>query len=115
MHTKNGIETESVKVLYFDRWWLLICILILDLVNRGHCIAFVAVTNKAAEYYDQTGDTIDLIVIVSSAIVFPFYFICAYVVEAWGLKTCLRFGATLTAMGRRYGLYQYYIIIKSRF
>jgi hypothetical protein len=71
-----------------------------DIVNRGHCIAFASVTNKSAKYYDQPGDRIDLIVIVSYAVGVPCFIICAYVVEAWGLKLSLKFGAILTGIGR---------------
>jgi hypothetical protein len=79
---------------------MLITILIVDVVNRGHCIAFASVTSQTAKYYDQPGDKIDLIVIISYAVGVPCYLVCAYVVEAWGLKISLRCGAILTAAGR---------------
>ena len=77
----------------------MVTILIVDIVNRGHCIAFASVTNKSAKYYDQPGDKIDLIVIVSYAVGVPCFIVCAYVVEASGLKLSLRFGSILTGIG----------------
>ena len=89
-----------MPTLYFDRWWILVTVLLLDVVNRGHCTAFAAVTKKAAKYYDQTGDKIDLIVVLSYAFSIPAYIFGAYVVETRGLKFSLRFGGLLTGIGR---------------
>ena len=71
----------------------------MDFINRGHFSAFAAVTKKSAEYYDQPGDKIDVIVIVSYAIGFPGALLCACLGESMGVKFCLRFSAGLTVLG----------------
>ena len=89
---------------------MLVTILVVDIVNRGHCVAFASVTNESALYYDQHGDEIDLIVIMSYALGIPGYIVCAYVVEAWGLKLSLQLGAILTAVGMVYIKYKIHFI-----
>ena len=79
---------------------MLVTIFFIDVANRGHCIAFASVTTKTAQYYDQPGDRIDLIVIVSFAVGVPCFIVCGYVVEAWGLKISVWIGAILTAVGK---------------
>ena len=78
---------------------MLVTVMILDFVNRGHVTAFAAVTKKSAMYYDQTGDTIDLIVVLSFACSIPVYIFSAYAVETKGLKLVLRVAGLLTGIG----------------
>ena len=95
---KNG-ERYLTRV-YTDRWWMLSTVLLLNFANYSHWVAFASVTKNSAKYYDQTGDRIDLITIVSYALGIPCCILSAYAVETWGLKISLKFGGIMTGLGK---------------
>ena len=86
-------------MLYSDRWWMLVTVLLLNFANYSHWVAFAAVTKNSAKYYDQTGDKIDLITIVSYALGIPCCILAAYAVETFGLNISLKFGGIMTGIG----------------
>ena len=86
--------------LYLERWWLLGTYVILVFINKGHLMAFASVTKHAAVYYDQPGDRIDLILVVSYVIGIPFCLVCPYTVAVKGLKFSILLGGILTCIGR---------------
>ena len=55
---------------------------------------------STAKYYNQSGDTIDLIPTVSSLLGVPCSILAAYVVCRFGLKTGLYVGSIFTGIGR---------------
>ena len=95
---KNG--ERNVTRVYTDRWWMLSTVLLLNFANYSHWVAFASVTKNSAKYYDQTGDRIDLITIVSYALGIPCCILSAYAVETWGLKISLKFGGIMTGIGK---------------
>lgn len=90
---------NSSTTVYTDRWWMLSTVLLLNFANYSHWVAFASVTKNSAKYYDQTGDRIDLITIVSYALGIPCCILSAYAVETWGLKISLKFGGIMTGLG----------------
>ena len=79
---------------------MLVTVLLLNFANYSHWVAFASVTKNSAKYYDQTGDRIDLITIVSYALGIPFCIIATYAVETFGLKASLKFGGIMTGIGK---------------
>ena len=79
---------------------MLATVLLLNFANYSHWVAFASVTKNSAKYYDQTGDKIDLITIVSYALGIPCCIISAYAVETFGLKSSLKFGGIMTGIGK---------------
>ena len=79
---------------------MLVTVLLLNFANYSHWVAFASVTKNSAKYYDQTGDRIDLITIVSYALGIPFCIIATYAVETYGLKASLKFGGIMTGIGK---------------
>lgn len=74
-------------------------VILLNLANYAHWIAFPAVAKKAAAYYAVTGDMLDMIPTVSYAAGVPTCLLATYFVEAKGLKFGLRIGSFLTGIG----------------
>jgi len=86
-------------VVYGERWWIMGTVILLNLANFAHWIAFPAVAKKAAAYYNVTGEQLDLIPTVSYAAGVPTCLIATYVIESRGLKDGVKIGAYLTGVG----------------
>jgi hypothetical protein len=43
--------------VYPERWWLLLTVVLLNLANYSHWVAFPSVAKNAAKYYDQVEKT----------------------------------------------------------
>ena len=97
---QNGDKSrENSVILYPQRWWVLCAVAILQFANYGHWVAFGSVTKSIAKYYDQPGDDIDLIILVSYVVSIPLCLIAAFVVETFGLRFCINLGGALTGLG----------------
>jgi len=90
---------EKDYIVYTERWWILGTVVLLNLANYAHWIAFPAVAKKAAAYYDVTGEELDLIPTVSYAAGVPTCLVATYIIETRGLKTGVKIGAYLTGIG----------------
>ena len=44
---------DLVFKVYPERWWLLLTVVLLNLANYSHWVAFPSVAKNAAKYYDQ--------------------------------------------------------------
>ena len=49
----NGLTDKLVFKVYPERWWLLATVVLLNLANYSHWVAFPSVAKNAAKYYDQ--------------------------------------------------------------
>ena len=87
---------------------MLATVLLLNFANYSHWIAFASVTKSSAKYYDQTGNRIDLITIVSCGLGIPCCILSAYAVETWGLKLSIKFGGLMSGIGTFKFLVAYY-------
>ena len=95
-----------VLLPYLARWWIMGTVILLNLANFAHWIAFPAIAKKAAAYYDvsgkdifvqscenqsnwrlMSGEELDLIPTVSYAAGVPTCLIATYLIESRGLKT----------------------------
>lgn len=95
----NLQPAENVYVSHPQRWWLLVTVILLNLANYSHWVAFPSVTKMAAKYYDQAGETMDLIPTISYGLGVPCCLLATYVVENIGLKVGLHIGGLLTGLG----------------
>ena len=86
--------------VYPQRWWILSSVVLLNLANYSHWVAFPAVAKTAAKHYDQDGETMDMIPTVSYGLGVPCCLIATYVVEKYGLKVGLNVGGILTGIGK---------------
>lgn len=93
------LPVDGVYEVYPQRWWLLATVVLLNLANYSHWVAFPSVAKNAAKYYDQTGERMDLIPTVSYGLGIPCCLLATYVVERLGLKTGLHIGGSLTGIG----------------
>ena len=50
-------DAGVVFKVYPERWWLLLTVVLLNLANYSHWVAFPSVAKNAAKYYDQVGQT----------------------------------------------------------
>lgn len=96
----NLQPAENVYVSHPQRWWLLVTVILLNLANYSHWVAFPSVTKMAAKYYDQAGETMDLIPTISYGLGVPCCLLATYVVENIGLKVGLHIGGLLTGLGK---------------
>jgi len=95
----GGLEEHGGYTVYKERWWIMGTVLLLNLANFAHWIAFPAIAKKAAAYYDVSGEELDLIPTVSYAAGVPTCLIATYLIESKGLKSGVRIGAYLTGFG----------------
>ena len=52
----NVDNVDNVHYLYnVHRWWIMGTVILLNLANFAHWIAFPAIAKKAAAYYDVSG------------------------------------------------------------
>ena len=61
--TAKSVETDQMLFeqkteklifkVYPERWWLLMTVVLLNLANYSHWVAFPSVAKNAAKYYDQ--------------------------------------------------------------
>ena len=93
-------EKVSPRILYSGRWWMLISMVLLNFGSQGHLTALASVTNHCSRYYDQAGERIMMIFTISAFTSAVSWLICSYVIEAVGLKTSMRFGGTMTFVGK---------------
>jgi len=96
------LETEnqnSQYKVYPERWWIMGTVILLNLANFAHWIAFPAVAKKAAAYYEVSGEELDLIPTVSYGAGIPTCLIATYLIESRGLKAGIKIGAWLTGIG----------------
>ena len=84
---------------YPERWWLLLTVVVLNLANYSHWVAFPSVAKQTAKYYDQSGETMDLIPTVSYGFGIPCCLLATYTVDRFGLKAVLHIGGLLTGFG----------------
>ena len=84
---------------YPERWWILIIVLLLNLANASHLVAFPSVARLAAKYYEQTDEMMELIPKISFGLGIPSYLLAIFVVERFGLRIGLHVGGYLTAIG----------------
>ena len=68
---------------------------------------FIIFYDSVAKYYNQSGDTVDLIPTVSSLLGVPCSILAAYIVCHYGLKNALYFGSALTGIGNLFGNVKY--------
>lgn len=99
---QSELEEEPIEKhnLYPQRWWLVITVILMNLANYSHWVAFPSVAKSVAKHYDQPGEIIDLIPTVSYGCAIPFTLVATYVVESSGLKTGLLIGGLLTGLGK---------------
>eukprot|EP00096_Caligus_rogercresseyi_P007109 TRINITY_DN2459_c0_g1_i1.p1 TRINITY_DN2459_c0_g1~~TRINITY_DN2459_c0_g1_i1.p1 ORF type:complete len:493 (+),score=163.32 TRINITY_DN2459_c0_g1_i1:15-1493(+) len=97
----DGAPAAAAKeyVSYPERWWILSSVVLLNLSNYSHWVAFPSVSKSAAEYYDQPGEAIDLISTLSYGSGVPCCILATLAVEKVGLRGVLVFGALLTGLG----------------
>ena len=93
-------EQKVSQVLYFERWWILSCVVLLKIARSGHTMSYASVTKHSAKYYDQTGDRIDLFITLPFLTRAPFWILNAYAIEAWGMKKNLRAGGLMICLGK---------------
>jgi len=93
------VPNEKYKV-YPQRWWILATVVLLNLANYSHWVAFPSVAKTAAKHYDQDGEKMDLIPTVSYGLGVPCCLLATYVVERFGLRTGLHIGGLLTGIGK---------------
>ena len=93
-------ERNVPRILYFERWWILSCVVLLKIARSGHTMSYASVTKHSAKYYDQTGDRIDLFLTLPFLTHAPFWIFNAYAIEACGLKMNLRAGGLMICLGK---------------
>ena len=110
------MEARGYQV-YPARWVLLVSVVLLNLANYSHWVAFPAVAKQAAAYYQVTGEQVntrlaavcismfmfdrqvDLIASLSYGLCVPTCLVAVWCVERLGLRAGLVTGALLTAGG----------------
>ncbi len=86
--------------VYPQRWWILGTVVLLNLANYSHWVAFPSIAKNAAKHYDQPGEKMDLIPTVSYGLGVPCCLLATYVVERFGLRIGLHIGGVLTGIGK---------------
>lgn len=90
---------EKVK-LYPTRWWILLTVVFTAFSNMGHWMSFGSVTKIAALYYDQSGDKIDFITLVSALSGMPSCILAPIIFETFGLKVGLWTAGVFNVLGK---------------
>merc|ERR1719219_2070751 len=99
MNVKEPDKYNVQYRVYPQRWWVLATVVLLNLANYSHWVAFPSVAKNAAKHYDQSGKKMDLIPTVSYGLGIPCCLLATYVVERFGLRTGLHIGGLLTGIG----------------
>jgi len=100
MLNEKVTDTKEEKYIsYSQRWWILATVIILNIGNYSHWIAFPTVNKNVALHYDQSGEKMDIIPTVSYGLGIIFALVATYVVERFGLKAGLHIGGHLTGLG----------------
>ena len=103
--SSNGHSENAPKptyVLYPERWWILVCVILVYGGNYCHWIAFPTVGKVAAKYYNQTGERIDVIPTFSTGVGIPLALFATYLVDSQGIKIGIHIAAVLTAIGTNF-------------
>lgn len=99
---KDEVESgtnESPYKLYAERWWIVICVALVYGGNYCHWIAIPSVGKIVAQYYNQSGENIDLISTLSTGIGIPLCLLATFLVDSRGTKKGIHTGAALTIIG----------------
>ena len=86
--------------VYPQRWWIFATVVILNLSNSAHFVAFPSVSKNVAKHYNQSVDKMDLIPTIHFGLHIPCCLIAAYVVERYGLRVSLHIGGVLNGIGK---------------
>ena len=107
--SRNGDEDRSKTIaehvvqveykVYFRRWIVLICVVLLTIANNALWISFASVNSKAAEYFGKTSTEIDLLSTVSFIVGIPFCLISTWVVDRLGLRIAVLISTGFTFAG----------------
>ena len=86
--------------VYPQRWWILATVVLLNLANSSHWVAFPIVAKKVAKHYNQSVDKMDSIPTVHSGLGIPCCLIAIYIGERFGLRVVLCIGGVFTGIGK---------------
>ena len=85
--------------VYKRRWLIMISVISLNMVGYMTTISLAPVAPTAAEYYQVSGDRIDMFPLVGMGVNVPGLLIGLFIIEKYGIKVGMRFGSTCLLLG----------------
>ena len=94
--TKRG---SSKFIVYPERWWVLITVILIGFSTYSHWASFAAVKGKVETFYNRTDSEVDSIIMMRFFLGIPCFFINLIIAEHLELKAIILLASTLNAVG----------------
>ena len=97
---KDNPKQEEPIILYSQRWWIVSAVSTTLFAIQGQRTAYCSVTKSTAKFYDQTGDNMDFIILLSVLFSIPFCLVALYVIDRFGLRIAVNSSSCLAGFGK---------------
>lgn len=99
--TTYGTQTTETKQyqLHWSRWIFLATVVLLNMICMMNMVSFSPVATLVTEYYNVSGDKIDIIALTPWSVNVIGMFLAIYCIGRFKLLIALRYSATITLIG----------------
>ena len=88
--TKKTIEDKNIFLLTLcvspRRWLVMTSVILLNICGYMLSVSFAPVAPEAAEYYEVSGDMIDMFPLVAMGVNIPGVLVGLFCIDKWGIK-----------------------------
>ena len=99
MNPRNEKRNSSKFLVYPERWWVLITVILIGFSTYSHWASFAAVKGKVETFYNRTDSEVDSIIMMRFFLGIPCFFINLIIAEHLELKAIILLASTLNAVG----------------
>ena len=99
--TKHVEDTKNSTtfVVYPERWWVLITVILIGFSTYSHWAAFPSVKGKVETFYNRTDSEVDTIIMMRFFLGIPCFFVNLVIAEQLELKAIILIASTFNAVG----------------
>ena len=102
--TKESSQEKELKpssqfVVYPERWWVLITVILIGFSTYSHWASFAAVKGKVETFYNRTDSEVDSIIMMRFFLGIPCFFINLIIAEHLELKAIILLASTFNSVG----------------
>ena len=99
INPRNEKRNSSKFMVYPERWWVLITVILIGFSTYSHWASFAAVKGKVETFYNRTDSEVDSIIMMRFFLGIPCFFINLIIAEHLELKAIILLASTLNAVG----------------
>ena len=99
INPRNEKRNSSKFLVYPERWWVLITVILIGFSTYSHWASFAAVKGKVETFYNRTDSEVDSIIMMRFFLGIPCFFINLIIAEHLELKAIILLASTLNAVG----------------